>query len=143
MAKTYYSTRPPSLNTDVASQPVAALPTTQVNIPGNYYLKVNQETGTIDVEAGSDISIDSGSIVEIRAIEAVVSRAPVTRVIGSTILGSQLNLNIVKFQSRVESDIFPKGDNSFTSVKKAMLGKTYSLLRASLRVKTTLKTHLV
>jgi hypothetical protein len=113
MAKTYYSTRPPSLNTDVASQPVAALPTTQVNIPGNYYLKVNQETGTIDVEAGSDISIDSGSIVEIRAIEAVVSRAPVTRVIGSTILGSQLNLNIVKFQSRVESDIFPKGDNTY------------------------------
>lgn len=110
MAKTYYSTTPPSLNTNVASQPIATNPTTQVNIPGNYYLRVNQDTGTIDFEAGSDITIDTGSVLDVKAVQAVVVTAPVTRVNGNTILGVSQSGSYVRFQSRIDSDFLPRGD---------------------------------
>ena len=113
MAKTYYSTRPPSLNTNVASEPVAAQPTTQVNIPGNYYLKVNQDTGTIDLESGSDITIDTGNTLFVEAIEGIRLRAPTTRITGSTILGSILDTNTIVLNSRINSDVLPKGDRLF------------------------------
>jgi hypothetical protein len=113
MAKTYYSTRPPSMTTNVATEPVATIPTTQVNIPGNYYLKVNQENGTIDLQAGGDITYDTEKGLYVEAIERVQINTPSTIVTGNTILGSFKDSHTVEFRSRIDSDVLPKGDRSW------------------------------
>jgi hypothetical protein len=107
MAKTYYSNTPPSLGTNVPPSPISSSVTNLVSIPGNYYLKVNSDTGTIDFESGGDVNIDSGRAIRLEANSFVGLFSPLN------LIGFNLEASRTQFRSRIDSDFLPKEDQQY------------------------------
>ena len=138
MATTYYSTQPPSINTNTNG-------TNTINVPDDYYLNVkngelttisgdktiieagnnveifsdvdvlvNARGGTVDIISdGDDVNVEAGSDVNITAGGKVLVDAPETEILGDTILGDSINSDTTEFVSKIKSDILPK-ESTFT-----------------------------
>lgn len=107
MAKTYYSTRPPLTTAVVTPTPYTETPITNVNIPGDYFLSVDQSSGKITLKSGDNTRIESGARITLYATTKNVLIAPDNEVLGNVVLGVNVGQNTLKLDSRLISDILP------------------------------------
>jgi hypothetical protein len=111
MAKTYYSTTPPSLLSSPVSQTLSEQPVTNVNIPGDYYLKVNPITGAITLESGLDTTFEAGGSIYLKTPGRVEIDAPLTEVLGDSTIG--LGGSILELKSKIKGDVLPEADKTY------------------------------
>lgn len=114
MAKTYYSTTPPSKTGPVPSPaPYSNTPVNNLNVPGDYYLRANPETGEIFFEAGQNINAEAGNSVLIDAGTSVVVTTPGTSLISNVRIGEDIAISTVTFASKIVSDFIPKNSAAY------------------------------